>query len=886
MLANKHPQSRTNRFFRLLKKIVFISGIILSIAIILIIAIFNYSLPDISQLKKASLAESTQILDREGNLLYTIHGEENREYTEIKGISSHLVDATIAVEDQNFYHHKGYDFFGILRAVYKNTFNIGGNREGASTITQQLIKNTLLTPEKTYIRKVKELILSIKLENNFSKDEILELYLNKIPYGNNAYGVQKAAKVYFNTDSDKLSIAEAATLAALPNAPSFYSPFGNNKFSRLLTKIPRSEIEKRDIKAASDLEQNEYVRGLLGTLVNLTEEKTMYLPGRVDIVLSAMEKMELINSEEKKIALIETQKEDFFKRGYRAKIKYPHFVLWVREQLEEKYGKETVEIGGLKVTTTIDPKLQDAAEQIVEKYVELNKERFNAHNASLVSMNPETGEILAMVGSADFFNDEIDGQVNMAISLKQPGSSFKPFSYAAAFLNRYTPATIVYDVETELGDKTPKNYDGEFRGPVSLRKALAQSRNIPAIKTYFLGGRTKKIVELASAMGISTLNINGDYGWTLALGTAEVKLIDMVRSYSTFAKNGVRPDIQPIIEVKDQKGKILEEIDKTPNYPTILDPQVAYLITNILSDKSVSIGSNMQVTGHPSAAKTGTSTKMVPDIEEPIASNLWTVGYTQNLVTGVWVGNANDKKTGNLKGLANGYDGAGPIWKEFMTQALEEVPPMPFEVPEGIKRIKVSKKTGLLPGSKTKESNITEEVFASFAVPIETESNFETHTIEGYTNTLWQEGCSTTFKEDALYQLHKSVDPMYDYLFQEGINKWTEENGKAIPPTEKCTVSSPNNMPSISFTEDSKFEFISPGKTSIQVNANAPNGVGTIEFYVNDKLHGTTTERPFKTDLKIIPYIGDTGSNHLIRARIIDKYGYSRDIMQQVTLVK
>ena len=400
------------------------------------IAILSIGLPDVTDLEKITGAQSTEIFDKDGGLLYTIHGEENREFIPYEKISKYLIEATVAIEDDTFWEHNGFDIWALGKVALYEVFGIGAAR-GGSTITQQYVKNTFLSPERSYIRKAKELILSIRVERAFSKEEILGLYLNRIPYGNNAYGCEKAAEIYFGKDAKDLDLAESSILAALPQAPSKYNPYGENKYSHLLKEFTEDEIFYRKIEGEADLETPEYIRGLIGQHVNLTPTKQIYIQGRTDLVLKRMFELGKITADQRQETLNKLQNITF--NEYRESILAPHFVFYIKQILEDKYGKDVVERGGLKVYTTLDPALQKYAEQVIAEQGEISATSHGTNNIAAMTINAKTGEILAMVGSRDYFNEEIDGNVNVLLRPRQQGSSFKPIVYAKAFMEGYGP---------------------------------------------------------------------------------------------------------------------------------------------------------------------------------------------------------------------------------------------------------------------------------------------------------------------------------------------------------------------------------------------------------------------------------------------------------------
>jgi 1A family penicillin-binding protein len=613
--ALKKPKKRW--FRRLLK----IAGWGLAALLLFAIGVFAYyakDLPSPTKLNDRQVVESTKIYDRTGeHVLYEIHGEEKRTSISLDQMSDIVRAATISAEDQEFYQHHGIQFKAVARAAIYDLLG-RSTSQGGSTITQQLIKNTVLTNEKTFTRKVKEVILSVELEQKFSKDEILEMYLNEIPYGSNAYGIQAASQTFFGKDAKDLKLAESALLAGLPKAPTYYSPYGTHQ----------DELKYRQ-----------------------------------EYILDQMEKLGYISTDQAK----EAKNFDVLAeiRPFQENISAPHFVMYVKEQLVNQYGEKQVEEGGMKVYTTLDWEKQIAAEEAVKKGVAANITKYKATNAALVAIDPKTGQILAMVGSRDYFDKTIDGNVNVAIRDRQPGSSFKPYVYATAFKKGYTPDTMIFDTETNFGTKdkpyTPMDYDNKFRGPVKMKDALAMSLNIPAVKTLYLAGVNNSI-NTAKSMGITTLNNPSSYGLALVLGGGEVKLVDHVSAFGTFATAGVRHDKTAILKIIDGQGKILQEYQNSSG-EKVLDTEVCAQIDSILSTNSLRapiFGSNtpLRFEDRPVAAKTGTTNEW---------RDAWTVGYTPGLVAGVWTGN-NDNSP-----MADGADGvftAAPIWRDFMDRAL------------------------------------------------------------------------------------------------------------------------------------------------------------------------------------------------------------------------
>jgi membrane peptidoglycan carboxypeptidase len=877
------------------------------IVLIILIALVSIGLPDVHDLDKLNVAQSTTIYDREGNILYVKHGGENREYITFENISKNIINATIAIEDDQFWNHSGFDPVGILRAAITDITHMGA-RQGGSTITQQYIKNTFLSSEKSYIRKLKELILAVQLERAYSKEKILELYLNKIPYGNNAYGIEKAAQIYFNKHAKDLDLAESSILASLPKAPGYYNPYGEHLYSTLT--LAADSPRRKVINTESDLKDNEFLRGLIGKNIPLGENKFIYVQGRTDIVLKTMEKLGYITDEQKKDALAKLQTIQFNK--YHEQIAHPHFVFRVISELEEKYGHELVEQGGLKVYTTLDPNLQSAAEKAVSEGAKRNESKYNAKNAALVAIDPRTGELLAMVGSRDYFDTAIDGAVNVADQYRQPGSAFKPFVYAQAFYNRYAPASVVFDTETRLGNSAfPKNFDGKFWGPMPMRKALGQSRNIPAIKTYFLAGEQEPIKELAERMGIVFMDRNRDYGWPLALGAAEVRLTDLVGAYGVFANNGVKLKTIDILKVENASGEVLEEHKpENDKGQEVLDPQIAYLINSILSDTSVRLSENMTVPGQINAAKSGTSNRKNGNQYYP--HDLWCIGYTTRLAAGVWTGNNRDDE-GNISIYADGVNVAAPIWKQFMTEALKNTPSEPFPTPEGIRQVTISTATGKLPGPNTPSNQQKTEIFASFSVPTEIDDSWSQAQVDTRNNKLANQYCPPAFVTTRSFLNLHDIAPIPEW--EAGAQAWIKDHQEQFahppntegnnpnnpsetgnigstniiygpPPTEEselCNAQSFNSKPEITIISPKSSDIITTGSSvRVQVKVNAPNGMDKVEFYLDNRMTYYADQFPFDGTVRL-PKVEIGSRRHIITAKAIDKLGYENSAQIEIT---
>lgn len=572
---------------------------------------------------------TTKILDRNGKVLYEIFIDKKYDPVPLKKVPDDMINATLAIEDAGFYTHPGFDVKGIMRAA-KSTF-LEDNIQGGSTITQQLVKNVLLTPEQTYSRKIKELALSVLVERNYSKSQILEYYLNNIPYGGTSYGVQAASQKYFGKNVWDLDLAEASMLAGLPSAPSVYSPLGGNVD---LAKARQKQVLNRMVELG-------YVTSLEATFA-------------YDKELSFAPQVEYIRA--------------------------PHFVNYVRQDLYDKFGQRAVDFGGLTVTTTLDLDLQDRIQQIVVDEVENNGSKLGFSNGASVVLDSRTGQILAYVGSINFFNTE-EGNFDVVTAYRQPGSSIKPFTYALAIENGATSITTIDDspitYQTSGQKYTPKNYDNKYHGRVTIRQALANSYNIPAVKTVNSVG-VDNFVQLGRDLGFSNWTVgDGSYGMSITLGGKEVRLLDLTNAYATFARQGMYRDVTPYLTVKDLYGyDLLGLVDK--NERRIFSPATSYIISHILSDNTARIpafgpSSQLYVPDRTIAVKTGTT--------NDIRDNL-TVGYTPTYTVGVWVGN-NDNSTMNNQ-LASGLTGAAPIWNRIMVDVLGDSKDEEFSIPEDI----------------------------------------------------------------------------------------------------------------------------------------------------------------------------------------------------------
>ncbi|MFA6017299.1 MAG: penicillin-binding protein 1C [Patescibacteria group bacterium] len=612
----KVPQFIINQRLILEKIKFFLLGCFVTLIIVSIFQSYFFvkELPSPYNIGKVNYPLSTHIYDRNNTLLYEIYREQNRTPVNLKELPAYVAEATIAIEDKDFYRHQGVAIFsGIIRAVKEMI--VSKNLQGGSTITQQLVKTSLLTPERTITRKIKEVILALWTEKIYSKDKILEMYLNQVPYGGSSYGIEEASKTYFGKKAKDLTLEEAALLAGLPQAPSVYSPYINPEAA-----------EKRRNEVLNSMKN----QGYIGEEQRVKSEKL-----KVDVLPP------------------------------KTAIRAPHFVFYTKNQLENYYGIKTVEEGGLKVTTTLNNNIQQEVEKILKE--ELDKISYlNVTNGAILVTRPSTGEILAMAGSVDYFSQP-NGAFNVTTALRQPGSSIKPIMYSLALQKGFTAASILDDSPTVFniaGSESyrPVNYDGRFHGKVPLRYALANSYNIPAVKTLNTLG-VNNFIDFASKMGIGTWTDKSRYGLSLTLGGGEVTMIDMAEAFGVLANQGYKMPINYFQKIEDNEGNVLREM--TNFKIREIDPAIAYIISDILSDNfarsfAFGPGSALEIPGYKVAVKTGTTNDKKDN---------WTVGYTPEFLVTVWVGN-NDNTPMNPY-LTSGITGAAPIWNKVMSYLLK-----------------------------------------------------------------------------------------------------------------------------------------------------------------------------------------------------------------------
>lgn len=787
--------------FKKLKNILFL---ILGLGIIsvgaLIIWVSTLELPDFKLFTERKVQSSTKIYDRTGEvLLYDVHENMKRTVITYEEMGTNIKNATVAIEDGEFYKHKGIRISSIIRGTIWAKLT-GKKVTGGSTITQQLIKNTLLTSERSIARKMKEWILSIKLERVMSKEDILTLYLNEAPYGGNIYGIEEASKAFFNKKPTDLTLAESAYLAAIPNGPTYYSPYRKNK----------DKLDER---------KNLVLRRMLD--LKFIDENA-YNQAKNEIVVFQPERP--------------------------MNIAAPHFVFYIKDYLEKNYGISDLDGGGLKVITTLDYSLQKKAEEIALQKAKENEKNYNGSNAAVVVIDPKTGQILSMVGSRNYFDKTVDGNFNVATAERQPGSSFKPIVYVKAFEKGYTADTVLFDVKTEFNSScgptgvplpghkgadcyTPSNYDDSFRGPMTLKNALAQSINVVAVKLLYLVGM-KDSIKMANDLGITTLTDPDRYGLSLVIGGGETTLLEMTGAYSVFANGGVRHPQKGILSIEDALGNILEKYEDK-SYQ-VLDPNVTNILSDILSDDSArtpTFGANsiLNVPGREVAVKTGTTNNN---------KDAWTIGYTPSIAVGVWVGN-NDNTPMKKGGAAL----AGPIWNGVISEALKDKPVEYFEKPKPIDQSIPAILRGFWQGGETFMKNVNS--YDPMTGALLENTTKEVSITNVHTILYWLD------KNDPLNPTptKRTSDPQYPN-WEYGIERWWNNNYmnyKNVSYTEAPQINNSLNQtkPEFSISGISNNPYRPDETVSFSIEPWSQNKIKKIDVFIN---------KTFLRSLKTTPY--------------------------------
>ncbi|MBI3980702.1 transglycosylase domain-containing protein [Candidatus Microgenomates bacterium] len=758
-------------------------------------ALFAWYSKDLPRPDKVRRVEgfSTIIYDRNGEVLYDVYADKNRIPVEFKDLPLSLRNATIAIEDKSFYQHQGFDPVGYLRAVKQIIFY--RNLAGGSTLTQQLVKNVLLTSERTLPRKIKEFILAIQIEKKYTKDEILQMYLNEAPYGGTAWGVEAASKTYFNKHTKDLNLIESAVLAGLPQSPTLYNPFTSKSYI-----------------------------------------------ARTQDVLRRMREDKYITREQEQQAIKDVANLKLAPQGSNT-IKAPHFVMYVREQLMKQFGEKMVEGGGLRVTTSLDYKIQEEAEKIVaDEAAKLAP--FKASNAAAVVLNPQTGEIVVMVGSKDYFNTDIDGNVNVVLAERQPGSAGKPILYATAFKQGYTPGSLLMDVKTDFPSGnpttpiyTPVNYDGKFKGPVQIRFALGNSLNIPAVKMAALAG-VKNVMQQGFDMGISTWQPTEEnmknVGLSLALGGREVKMLELASAYGVFATGGVRHDPVSILKVQTSDGKKLYEYKQTSGRK-VLGEDIAFLISHILLDnnaRSAAFGTNsyLVISGKTVAAKSGTTDQKRDN---------WTFGYTPSYVTGVWVGN-NDNSPMNPT-ITSGVTGASPIWNKMMKFLLKDKKNEEFKKPDNVNAIEIDSLAGGLPvdGQAKRTEYFVKGTEPQSASPVYQRLKISKNDSTKLANEVEIAAGDYTEKDFLVFKENDPVSTDGKNRWQEGIDAWINSQSEEKYKFPKETSSGAEDRVVVKIKSPSNETQYNENDIQVEASAVAKREVVKMEVFANGNLKET-----------------------------------------------
>lgn len=775
------------RIFGWLLTLGVVGGLVGVLILTILLAWYSRELPDPDTLLDRKVAQSTKIFDRTGKtVLYEIHGGEKRTLVKIENIPDIMKWATIAVEDKTFYTHHGVNVKRVLKVIYVDLLT-GRRAQGASTLTQQFVKNAILTNEKSLTRKLKEILLAVQIERHFTKDQILQMYFNEIPYGSTLYGVESAAQGYFGKSSKDVTLDEAALLAALPQAPDTYSPYGTGLHGDNRDKLVIRQHMILDLMA-----EQKYITAEQAEEAKKVDTLKKLLPKKIGNILA------------------------------------PHFVMYIRSQLIDKYGQRAVEEGGLKVRTSLDWDMQQMAQDEVEKGVNTRGEKYKFTNASLVALDPKTGQILSMVGSKDFFDEEHDGQVNVALRLRQPGSSFKPIVYTAGFLKGYTPEMTLWDVntrfKTDLKNYEPKNYDLSEHGPVSLRRALQGSLNIPAVKMLYLVG-VGNVLDFADKLGYTSFADRGRFGLALVLGGGEVKLLEHAHAYAAFASEGKQYPLASILKVEDSSGAVLEEW-KASEGTQVFDRNAALQISNVLSDnvaRSYIFGGKNYLTlsDRQVAAKTGTTNNF---------HDAWTMGYTPNLVAGVWVGNNDNSE---MKRGADGSVIAAPIWQGFMSRATKTLPKESFVPPAPTNTDKA-----YLLGKATERVVKVDKVTGKLATDFTPPDLVEMRPVREAHSELWyldKDNPHGPIPSDP------TRDPQFSY-WESAVQAWatrTSWNATSSAPTEVDDVHTPDNQPQITIVSPQTNSTLTQRDFMLQVNVTSQRRLTRFEVSLDNQLIGS-----------------------------------------------
>jgi membrane peptidoglycan carboxypeptidase len=897
----RKPRNRRQWRFLILKSV---GGLL--VLVILFLAVLWFTLPDINDPTALLASQSTVILDRNGVELYRLFSDQDRTYVYGNQINNRIKQATIAIEDERFLARSGcFDVIGFSRAVLSQIAPRFFVRSGGSTLTQQFAGNALVGRQRSIVRKLRELMLACQLERRYNKDQLLEPYLNWIPYGSNAYGIEQASRNYFGIGSKNVSLAQAAVLASLPQRPSYFTPYGPHLKTAVSDKI-RKKIANGEITSASQIPNDDITIGLTGQDFG-SGGTVIYVGGRTDQVLKNMLDQKMITAEDQVQALADLQKITFSPE--RQNIRAPHFVLDVQKQVEDMLGidDQLLEQGGLRITTTLDWNLQQAAEKAVTAHLADIKKRFGAYNAALISVAPVTHEILAYVGNADFNDDTHEGKIDMAKSPRQPGSSFKAFTYASAFEQGYGPGTIMFDVPTKFGEDQPQNYDGTFWGLTDMRHALAGSRNVPAVKTFFLGGGEEPLLSLAARMGVPTplnqkmeirkQNPDFDYGWPLAIGTAEVPLTEMVQGYSTIADGGNFSPLKNILKITDKAGNILYLPKNDPPHQ-VIDERIAGQITSILSDIGARPNNDywksiLSIPDFAAAAKTGTSNKCLERDSAKACTlrrpeSTWTIGYTPNLITGVWVGNATSQ---SLFEKADGLTTAAPIWHDYMVEAHRKLKnaKTAFDLPPRLTHPLISRLSGQLASACTPVNLRSSDLFLQERTPTTEDPACVLLKVDKLTGLLSSPACPADAAEEQPFFIPKSELPDRWPLWQQGVQEWAakqmelwnatpDHSGSLLPlplpPTKECDPTlTPGrlNKPGVRIISPTAGASLTFPVFTPQIEITSVGPVKEVVFSIDGKRVADFTTEPFMGPVRVPRSISLNGT-HTLSVTLTDNY--------------
>lgn len=818
---------RSKRFWYRLVMAILVLTVVGIIGMVVVFAWFSKDLPTPTKVVRRE-GYASRIYDRNGKVLYDVYKDAKRTPVEWKDLPEGLKKATIAVEDKDFYNHKGFDPVAPLRIV-KNIFYFH-KLTGGSTLTQQLVKNVLLSSEVTVTRKIKEFILAVQIESRYKKDDILLMYLNEAPYGGSSWGVGAAAEQYFNKQVKDLNLAESVILAGLPQRPNVYSPF---------SKTPTAYIS------------------------------------RTQHVLDRMVEDGYVSKELADQTMEQVKTYKFYDN--KTQIQAPHFVMWVKDVLSKKYGEDVVEGGGLRITTTLDLDLQNQVQQIVSEEVD-KAEKLGISNGAALIADPTNGQILAMVGSRGYFSDKTDGKFNVVTQgLRQPGSSIKPVTYLAAIKKGWTASSLIMDTPVTFPggpgqkDYNPQNYNGKFNGPMNLRTALGNSINTTAVKMLAEVG-LENMLGLANDMGLTTLAPTPEnlkrFGLAVTLGGAEVKMVDLTGAYSAFANGGNSMNLNGILRVEDRDGRILEEF-KVPESKKVATPQEAFIISNILADnnaRQLTFGAvnNLQIPNYQVAVKTGTTNDKRDN---------WTIGWTPNLITTVWVGNNDNSPMGKI---ASGVSGAAPIWRRIMLYELPKREKQDFPIPEKIVSVSVDSVSGY-PSHDNFPSRT--DYFIDGTQPTNSDP---IHTMlkvcKGSNGLATPDDVATNNYDQKEYFSFKEEDPVSkdgQNRWQAGIDQWISQQAdkdKYNPPQGYCRegglvnvgIDSPAHQSTVGNTFD------------IKISTHSLKKIIEVKLWIDGAENKTWNESPYETSLTL------SNGPHTIKVKATDKDGNSEEREAQI----